>query len=139
MIALDTNILVRAIVQESEPDAATQQQRAAAQRLLSSGQAVFLPVTVIQELEWVLRGVYRLHRDQVLEILEDLLAIEQIVVDRAAAIMDALEGYRQGLDFSDALHLAQARHCDRMASFDRKFCQLAKALSLEPTVAVPRA
>ena len=139
MIALDTNILVRAIVQESEPDAATQQQRAAAQRLLSSGQAVFLTVTVIQELEWVLRGVYRLHRDQVLEILEDLLAIEQIVVDRAAAIMDALEGYRQGLDFSDALHLAQARHCDRMASFDSKAYQLAKALSLEPTVAVPRA
>lgn len=100
---------------------------------------MFLPVTVIQELEWVLGGVYRLHRDQVLEILEDLLAIGQVVVDRAAAIVDALKGYRKGVAFSDALHLAQSRHCDRMASFDRKFCQLAKARSVAPTVAVPRA
>jgi hypothetical protein len=46
MIALDSNILARAIIQEAEPDDATQRQQAAAQALLTSGQALFLPITV---------------------------------------------------------------------------------------------
>lgn len=134
MIALDTNILARAIVHEAEPDEATQRQQAAAQALFTSGQALFLPITVVQELEWVLRGVYQLPRDQVLEVLEDLLVIEDLVIDRAAAMVDAIEDFRQGMDFSDALHLAQSKHCDSLASFDRKFCQLGKKLGAKPPV-----
>lgn len=134
MIALDANILARAIVQEAEPDEATQRQQAAAQALLASSQALFLPVTVLQELEWVLRGVYQLPRDQVLGVIEDLLMIEHLLVDRAAATAEAVERYRQGMDFSDALHLAQSRHCDSMASFDSKFCKLAEKLGSQPAV-----
>lgn len=134
MIALDTNILARAIIQEADPDEATQCQQAAAQALLTSGQALFLPVTVLQELEWVLRGVYQLPRDQVLGVIEDLLVIEHLMIDRAIAMAEAVECYRQGMDFSDALHLAQSKHCDSMASFDSKFCKLAKRLGAEPPV-----
>lgn len=134
MIALDTNILVRAIVDESEPDAATKAQQDAAQALLASGQKLFLPVTVVQELEWVLRGVYELPRDQVLGVIEDLLQVQHLVVDRGAALVDAVEAYRRGLDFSDALHLAQSRHCDSMASFDHRFRKLAGKLQLQPLV-----
>lgn len=53
MPALDTNVLVRCIVQD---DAA---QRAAARRLIKrcvrEGHALFVPVTAVPELEWVLR------------------------------------------------------------------------------------
>ncbi|KAA6187766.1 type II toxin-antitoxin system VapC family toxin [Thiohalocapsa marina] len=137
MIALDTNILARAIVHEAEADAVTQQQQTAAQALLTSGQTLFLPVTVVQELDWVLRGVYELPRDQVLSVIEDLLHIEHLVVDRAAAIAEAVEGYRQGLDFSDALHLAQSRHCDAMASFDARFRKRVVKLHMQPPVHIP--
>lgn len=137
MIALDTNILARAIVHEAEADSTTQQQQKAAQALLSSGQTLFLPVTVLQELEWVLRGVYDLPRDQILSVIEDLLHIEHLVVDRAAAIAEAVEACRQGLDFSDALHLAQSRHCAAMASFDARFHKLTGKLHMQPTVQVP--
>lgn len=137
MIALDTNILARAIVHEAEADAETREQQEAAQALLISGQTLFLPVTVLQELEWVLRGVYELPRDQVLSVIEDLLHIEHLVVDRAAAVAAAVEAYRQGLDFSDALHLAQSRHCDAMVSFDARFRELAGKLHMQPTVQVP--
>ena len=137
MIALDTNILARAIVHEAEADVATQQQQEAAQALLTSGHALFLPVTVVQELEWVLRGVYELPRDQILSVIEDLLHIEHLVVDRAAAIAEAVEAYRQGLDFSDALHLAQSRHCDALASFDARFRKLAGKLNAQPSVQLP--
>jgi predicted nucleic-acid-binding protein len=50
MIALDTKVLARAIVEEADADAATLAQQQAARALLSAGQALFLPVTVIEEL-----------------------------------------------------------------------------------------
>ena len=50
MIALDTNVLARAIIEEADADAATLAQQQAARALLSSGQTLFLPVTVIEEL-----------------------------------------------------------------------------------------
>jgi predicted nucleic-acid-binding protein len=134
VIALDTNILARAIVQEAEPDDATLRQQEAAQALLASGQELFLPITVVQELEWVLRGIYELPREEVLGLIEDLLMIDQLVVDRAAAVSRAVEGYRQGMDFSDALHLAQAGHCQQLASFDARFCKLSQRLQLQPPV-----
>jgi predicted nucleic-acid-binding protein len=134
VIALDTNILARAIVDEADADAATLAQQQAARALLSSGQALFLPVTVIEELEWVLRGVYDLPATDVLHLLEDLLAIDNLVVDRAAAVASAVEGCRQGMDFSDALHLAQAGHCDHLATFDARFRKLAERLKLQPPV-----
>ena len=137
MIALDTNILARAIIQEAKPDEATRQQQDAAQALLTSGQTLFLPVTVVQELEWVLRGVYELPRDQIVGVIHDLLMVENLVVDRAAAMAEAVEGYRQGMDFSDALHLAQSRHCDSMASFDARFGKLAEKLHIRPPVFSP--
>jgi predicted nucleic-acid-binding protein len=134
MIALDTNVLARAIIEEADADAATLGQQQAARALLSSGEALFLPVTVIEELEWVLRGVYDLAESDVLALLEDLLAIDNLVVDRAAAVAHAVEGYRQGMDFSDALHLAQAGHCGHLATFDARFRKLAKRLNLQPPV-----
>lgn len=41
MIALDTNVLVRAIAAEIDADAATKAQRRKAQALLSSGRQLF--------------------------------------------------------------------------------------------------
>lgn len=134
MIALDTNVLARAIIEEADADAATLEQQQAARALLSSGEALFLPVTVIEELEWVLRGVYDLPETDVLSLLEDLLAIDNLAVDRAAAVAQAVEGLRRGMDFSDALHLAQAGHCGHLATFDARFRKLAKHLRLQPPV-----
>ncbi|WP_296900227.1 type II toxin-antitoxin system VapC family toxin, partial [Thiohalocapsa sp.] len=85
-------------------------------------------------LEWVLRGVYGLPEADILALLEDLSAIDNLVVDRAAAVARAVEGCRQGMDFSDALHLAQAGHCDHLATFDARFRKLAKRLKLQPPV-----
>jgi len=111
MIALDTNVLARDIAVEIDADAATRAQRKRAQALLSSGSRLFVPVTVIEELGWVLR--------------------------RAAAVGQALVWYRQGLDFSDALHLAQSGLCSGRATFDARFVKTARRLGLEPQVVAP--
>ncbi|MEO5343706.1 MAG: type II toxin-antitoxin system VapC family toxin [Gammaproteobacteria bacterium SHHR-1] len=134
MIALDTNILARAIVDEEDADDATQAQQQRAQALLSSGQALFIPVTVVEELEWVLRGVYEMPCDEVAAVFDDLLAVENLVVDRAAAVEQAVAWYRSGLDFSDALHLAQSGLCAGLATFDAHFAKGAQRLGLQPPV-----
>lgn len=48
------------------------------------------------------------------------------------AIAEALEGYQRGLDFSDALHLAQSSHCAGIATFDKSFRKLAAELGQQP-------
>jgi len=55
MVGLDTNILARFYVDDPEdPEAAMQ--RPLARRLLADTPALFVPLTVVLELEWVLRA-----------------------------------------------------------------------------------
>ena len=137
MITLDTNVLVRAIAAEIDANAATKAQRKRAQALLSSGSQLFVPVTVIEELEWVLRGAYGMPPEDIAAVFEDMLAVENLIVDRAAAVSQALAWYRHGLDFSDALHLAQSGLCSGLATFDTRFARTARRLGLEPPVSAP--
>ena len=137
MIALDTNILVRAIATEVGADSASKSQQVRAQHLLSSGQDMYVSITVIVELEWVLRGAYEMPRSDIAAVLDDMLCVENITVDRAAAVSQAVEWYRQGLDFSDALHLAQAGLCSGLATFDIRFAKVSRRLGLQPPVTIP--
>ncbi len=137
MIALDTNILARAIAEEADADAVTLRQQRQARALLSSGQPLFVPVTVVLELEWVLRGAYGMPVAEVAAVLEDLLSIESLTVDRAGAVARALKHYAAGLDFADALHLAHAGVCGSLATFDRRFANKARKQGLSPPVQVP--
>lgn len=137
MIALDTNVLARAIVTETDADAATRAQHRNARTLLSSGADLFVPLTVVQELEWVLRSVYDMPTADIADLFDDLLAVENIAVDRAAAVLQAVNGYRRGMDFSDALHLALSSDCASLATFDGGFVKRARRLGLKPSVTVP--
>lgn len=135
MIALDTNVLARAIAAEADAATAAQQRRARA--LLARGESLFVPVTVVEELEWVLRGAYDMPANEIASVLDDLLAVEHITVDRAAAVAQAVTWYRKGLDFSDALHLAQSLACEGLATFDARFAKAETRLLLRPAVAAP--
>jgi predicted nucleic-acid-binding protein len=135
VIALDTNVLARAIVAEADADAATRRQQRDARALLSSGADLFVPLTVAQELEWMLRSVYEMPPADIADLFDDLLAVENVTVDRAAAVGQAVDGYRRGLDFSDALHHALSGACAGFATFDAGFIKRARRLGLKPPVA----
>jgi predicted nucleic-acid-binding protein len=137
MIALDTNVLVRAIVTESEADAATLVQQRDARTLLGSAAELFVPLTVVQELEWVLRSAYDMPAGDVANLFDDLLAVDNITVDRAAVVAEAIRGYRRGLDFSDALHIALSTTCGSLASFDSRFVKKSRRLASRPPVESP--
>lgn len=107
MPALDTHVLVRYIVQD---DAA---QLAAAKRLISrcvaEGVTLFVPVTVVLELEWVLRANFELGKDDVLMTLSSLLSAAELSFESERALEVALQLFRKGsADFADCLHVSLA-------------------------------
>lgn len=107
MAALDTNILVRFLV---EDDAA---QLAAARRLirkcLRDGETLYVPVTVSLELEWVLRSGFGFGKPAVVATLSRLLGASELSFESEGALEVALVLYGQGAaDYSDCLHVALA-------------------------------
>lgn len=82
MRAVDTNVLVRALVRD---DAA---QADKAIDLLDQHE-VFVPVTVILELEWVLRSRYGFTSDKVAQALALLCEMPRLLVGEADAVRQA--------------------------------------------------
>jgi predicted nucleic-acid-binding protein len=129
MRAVDTNVLVRLLLQDHPG------QFARTMTMLRNSTVCATP-TVILETEWVLRSVYRLRSAEILEALRSLLQIAELHVESQGEISQALDWFEQGIDFADALHLATARHCDGLATFDRDFIKAAARIGLQ-TVAEP--
>ena len=130
-VALDTNMLVRLLVND---DLAQAEQAAA---LIDASSACFVPITVALELEWVLRGAYKLPRESVISAFEGLLAIRHLHLEQEQLVKRALEWHRQGMDFADALHLARSEGCGALISFDRHLVLLAGQLNFQPAVRRP--
>lgn len=127
-IALDTNLLVRLLTGD-DPE---QARRVA--DLIDASPACFVPITVVLELEWVLRGAYRLERGAVIAALEGLMAIRQVHLEQEDLVRQALAWQQQGLDFADALHLLRSEGCARFATVDRALVNTASGLQLQPVV-----
>ena len=111
MRAIDTNVLVRALVRD-EPA-----QSARAQALMSEHD-IFIPVTVMLELEWVLRSHYAYAPKLVAQALAKITALGNVVVGERAAVLAATARVAQGWDFADALHHALSEGCDDFATLD---------------------
>jgi len=136
MNAVDTNVLARFFIND-EDDSEAAKQRPAAIAALSG--AVFVPVSVILEFEWVMRGFYELSRKDIQRIFESLCGLENVQVEDRGIVLAALNAYQQGLDFADALHLARADFCSTFLSFDLRLKKRAHAAGLSPAVEAPKA
>lgn len=112
MTAADTNVLVRIITKDDRAQAA----RAAA--FLAAADLVFVPKTVLLELEWVLRGAYGFARAEIGIALDNLVNLRNVEIEDEDAVARALVWYRDGFDFADALHLASAGLARTFATFD---------------------
>ena len=132
MIALDTNVLARFYIEER--DAQARKQHIATKRVMSQP-ALFVPRTVVLELEWVMRGGYGYAREEIAGVIEHLLGLSNVTVENWEMVSDATNAYRAGMDFADALHLAAANACESMLSFDKKSSKAATKLKLRPKMA----
>lgn len=118
MIALDTNMLVRALISDNPAEVDIV-------RRLMAANTFFISDTVLLETERVLRARYQKTPAQFQQFLDALLETDNTVIEAADTVIHARDWYAQGADFADALHLAA---CDTavMHTFDRDFCKAAR-------------
>ncbi|MCC6900764.1 MAG: type II toxin-antitoxin system VapC family toxin [Polyangiaceae bacterium] len=137
MIALDTNVLARFYCDDpDDPESAKQRPRA--RKVVLESPAIFVPLTVILELEWVMRGLYEVEPPAFCAAVEHLLGMAHVTVERWDALKDALDLHLRGLDFADALHWSCSATCTHMMTFDdRRFARRARRIGLRPPVVLP--
>jgi predicted nucleic-acid-binding protein len=125
MIGLDTNVLVRYIMQD---DAKQSPKATRLVESLSSENPGFVPVIVIVELFWVLSSCYDLKREQLSAALDALLRTKELVIDRAEQVLLATRAYgRSTADFPDCLIERISSHagCAQTMTFDSGASKLA--------------
>ncbi|HET9033607.1 MAG TPA: PIN domain-containing protein [Dokdonella sp.] len=122
MINLDTNVLIRLLVDD---DMAPQQVIAARARVQSEP-SVGIGASVFLETMWVLERSYKYPRSAISEVASQLLAHAKYQIAQRQLLTRALEIHRDSsIGFGDALALAQALGSDAiLVTFDRKLARL---------------
>ena len=131
MIALDTNVLARYLL-DDEPA----QARAARRLLADAGAEYWIPITVVLELSWVLRKADA-PRSVVMQRLRDLLSLRNVRTQNAELVHQALRWTVEGMDLADALHLVLSGKAERFVTFDEALVEQARKLGVYPPVTAP--
>jgi len=130
VIGLDTNVVVRYVVQ----DDAEQSARASALiDGLDEDDPGFVSLVVVLELYWVLRRAYQVSAEDAAAVVRGLLDAREIRVAEPDSVRRALDLVRDGVDFADALvaELGQSAGCEWTATFDARASHL-PAMRLVP-------
>jgi len=128
MISIDTNVLVRLIIDDStEPE----QSRLARSLAKTAGQ-VFVSQIVQVETVWVLESAYGFEKSQVLAVLKALSNNNSLVLQHAEHFAIALEQFSKcNADFADCLILTESQQENlELWTFDRKLGKLQGAQRL---------
>lgn len=128
-LALDTNVLVRLLTGDDEEQCLRAVHLIEAEA--NQGRKVFVSFAVILETEWVLRSRYRIERDLVRSAFAALLEAQDLVVEHAGSLEEALRLFRQwpSADFADCMQVAHARmYGTVLATFDKSAAELPGAV-----------
>lgn len=125
-VAVDTNLLVRLATADDPAE-----YRQVCDSLERRPWRVYL--TVLLETEWVLRSVYGYSSTQFARFVDWLSGNPRIEMPDADLAREAAEHHRRGLDFADAVHVAQTRG-EIFLSLDKKLRRRASKLGLKVEV-----
>ena len=128
MAALDSNVLLRFLLQDDPAQAA------AATRLVratgATGDSLYVPISVALEIEWVLRSRFTMNKTAVVQTFFGLLETFELRFEHAGALEWALNQYEESsADFGDCLHAALAGMAAEQPlwTFDRAAARLSGA------------
>ena len=125
MLGIDTNILVRFLVQDDETQ--FEKARKLIKREVAAGRRVFVNQLVLMETEWVLRSRYSVSKHQIIEAISGLLDATDVQFEDEPAIEEAIFIWKESIaDFADCLIGAKNRRlgCRATATFDLKASKL---------------
>ncbi|MDZ7924954.1 MAG: type II toxin-antitoxin system VapC family toxin [Marinagarivorans sp.] len=121
MIGLDTNVVIRYLTQDDKKQSAIANQLIESE--LSESNLGYITLITLVEITWVLESCYDQKKSALVSIIESLLSIKQIMVERTDIAYLALKQYRDGnADFSDALISMTCidAGCNKIVTFDKK-------------------
>ena len=128
-VALDTNVVVRLLVVDDEPQAL------AARQVLLEAEQIVIPTVVLCETAWVLKRSYRYPSSTLAEALRRVIQLQGVEVDRPA-VEAGLSFLDRGGDFADGciLYAASQARCETLLTFDKALATLSRggARVLEP-------
>lgn len=119
MVAIDTNVLVRLLVNDDPT------QSKASQRLFAS-EDVFIPDSVLLEAEWVLRAAYDLSPAEICDAFRRICGLQNVTVADGQLLAQVIDWHEAGFDFADAFHLALSAGRDSLKTFDAGFIKVAR-------------
>ncbi|MDB5819080.1 MAG: VapC toxin family domain ribonuclease [Rhizobacter sp.] len=125
MIGLDTNVIVRYIMQDDAKQSAKATRFIEALTPAAPG---FVTLVCLIEIFWVLSSSYALTREQIGQVLDALLSVKQLVVAESETIVRALRVFNTtSADFADCLieRGAAAAGCIATMTFDVKATKVA--------------
>src|SRR5688500_11210191 len=108
MLAVDTNVLLRALI--NDPEAMDQCHAARAE--LAQHKAIYVSQVVQLELGWVMRRALGFSPASIADTLERLGSHAALQLQAPDAFDAALASYRDGQDFADAMIAFEARRAD---------------------------
>ena len=125
MVSLDTNVVIRFIVQ----DDASQFRLASGliRQAKASGQWAVVTILVVLECEWVLRSGYQYSKIQILSLLHALVHDGDVLVEDYPVLEKALDLWEQSsAQFANCFILAKslALGCSTMVTFDKRASKL---------------
>ena len=124
MIAFDTNVLLRLLLNDDKRQA--RQAQVLIDRAVEASDRVLIPDIVLCELEWVLDSAYALPRSRIIETFQRLLDAKEFAFMSPRSFSRALDEYKNGkADFSDYLigHSASWAGATTTFTFDRVLLQ----------------
>lgn len=120
MTGLDTNVLVRFLVQDDAAQAKSAQDLMAT---FTEAEPGFICREVLVELVWVLERAYALSRTDIADAINGLLEARELVVEAGDRAAVAIDRYRKGgPGFADQMiaQAGQGAGCKATVTFDRK-------------------
>jgi predicted nucleic-acid-binding protein len=120
VIGLDTNVLVRYLVQDDPAQAKLAS--AAIESAAGRGERMRLSATTLCELVWVLESAYDQARADVARALEQIVRTADFDLEHAGHVRTAIERYRSTpADFADVIVglVNEAAGCEHTLTFDR--------------------
>lgn len=120
MIALDTNVLLRYLVQDDPAQA--RRATEIIERRFTEQEPGFVSLVCILEIVWVLASLYKRSPAQVADHLEMILAADTLEVQNEQEVYQAVIALRSGSgNFEDALigALGSWRGCSATLTFDQ--------------------
>ena len=123
MFAIDTNVLVRLLVDDPSDPA----QCMAARKFVAGQQQVMIPESVLLECAWVLQRLFGVTRPKLAVVLEELMGNSRYRFERAAIATAAINLFVvSSLDFGDCLiHAACDAAAAELVTFDKPLSKVA--------------